>query len=70
MGSKKKTFSHHVFVSYSHRNLDWVRGWLVPELKSAGLSVFIDHECFEPGAPLLTEIERAVVTSRRTILVL
>jgi hypothetical protein len=59
-----------VFISYSHRNGDWVRGWLVPQLKNAGLRVCIDHESFAPGAPSLTEMERAVLQSRKTALVL
>jgi hypothetical protein len=59
-----------VFVSYSHRNSDWVRGWLVPQLKAAGLKVCVDHESFEPGAPSLTEMERAVLQSRKTVMVL
>jgi TIR domain len=65
-----RRFRYDAFISYSHRNRDWVRSWLVPQLKHAGLKVCIDYEGFEPGAPTLTEIERAVLQSRKTVLVL
>src|SRR5262245_6107652 len=67
---KPVRFKYDVFISYSHRNKEWVRGWLVPQLKSAGLTVCIDYESFEPGAPSITEMERAVLQSRKTALVL
>ena len=63
-------FQYDVFVSYSHRNRQWVRTWLVPKLRDEGLTVCVDHDCFDPGAPALTEMERAVVESRKTVLVL
>jgi hypothetical protein len=68
--ASRRRFPYDVFVSYSHRNQDWVRGWLVPQLKHAGLRVCIDHESFALGAPIITEIERAVLQSRKTLLVL
>lgn len=63
-------YAYDVFVSYSHKDKGWVRGTLVPRLRAEGLKVCIDHECFEPGAPSVTEMERAVLTSRKTVLVL
>lgn len=66
----RQRFRYNVFVSYSHRNKEWVRGWLVPQLQQAGLAVCIDHESFKPGAPSITEMERAVRQSRKTLLVL
>jgi hypothetical protein len=63
-------FDYDVFISYSHHDEGWVWDWLLPRLHEAGLRVCIDRECFEPGAPLATEIERAVLTSRKTLLVL
>lgn len=68
--AKRQRFIYDVFISYSHRDADWVRGWLVPKLKEAGLSVCIDHESFAPGAPSVTEMERAVRQSRKTVAVL
>lgn len=68
--AKRQRLRYDVFISYSHRNKDWVRGWLAPQLKNAGLKVCIDHENFEPGAPSIIEMERAVLQSRKTVLVL
>jgi hypothetical protein len=68
--AKRQRFRYHAFISYSHRNRDWVRSWLVPQLKHAGIKICIDYESFEPGAPSFTEMERAVLQSRKTILVL
>jgi hypothetical protein len=70
VSSARPRFRYDVFISYSHRNRGWVRGWLVPQLKEAGLGVCIDHESFEPGAPSVTEMERAVRQSRKTVLIL
>jgi hypothetical protein len=63
-------FTYDVFISYSHHDTGWVQGWLVPRLKQAGLRVCVDDESFEPGAPAVLEMERAVVESRKTVLVL
>ena len=65
--AKPRRFRYDVFVSYSHRNEDWVRGWFVPQLKNAGLTVCIDHESSEPGAPIITEIERAVFRQMKNL---
>ena len=70
MSPARPWFRYDVFLSYSHRNKDWVRGWLVPHLKDAGLKVCIDHESFTPGAPLMTEMERAALESRKTVCIL
>jgi hypothetical protein len=63
-------FDYDVFISYSHHDERWVWDWLLPRLREADLRVCIDRDCFEPGAPLVTEVERAVLTSRKTLLVL
>ncbi|MBI4671941.1 MAG: toll/interleukin-1 receptor domain-containing protein [Chloroflexi bacterium] len=59
-----------VFISYNHRNSDWVRELLVPTLEAANVKLWLDVRNFEPGAPILTEIERAVLNSRKTLIVL
>jgi hypothetical protein len=43
---------------------------LVPRLRADGLAVCLDDDCFRLGAPLILEMERAIVTSRYTIAVL
>jgi hypothetical protein len=63
-------FRYDAFISYSHKNSVWVRNTLLPRLEHEGLRVCIDFRDFEPGAPSLTEMERAVLQSRKTLLVL
>lgn len=63
-------FTFDVFISYSHRDLDWVRDWLLPRLESAGLRVCIDFRDFEIGAPSIINMENAVRQSVKTLLVL
>jgi hypothetical protein len=61
---------YDAFISYSHRDKELVRDWLLPRLEEDGLRVCIDFRDFEPGAPSVTEMERAVLQSRKTLLVL
>jgi len=62
-------FAYDAFISYRQQEPDktWVRKRLVPRLKAEGLKVFID---FRLGAPIVTEMERAVLQSRYTVGVL
>lgn len=62
--------TYDVFISYSSKDKTWVRGELLKRLDEAGLKTFIDFRDFEVGAPSLTEMERGVVQSRKTLLVL
>jgi tetratricopeptide (TPR) repeat protein len=59
-----------VFVSYSSRNAEWVRGELLPRIEAAGLRAFIDYRDFTRGAPSIKEIERGIRECRKTLLVL
>jgi hypothetical protein len=63
-------YTHDVFISYSHKDQDWVNNELLPRLEAAGLKVIIDHRDFEPGTPSLVNMERAVDCCRHTLLVL
>lgn len=65
-----QTFAYDVFISYSSQDKGWVRGELLTLLEAAGLKVFIDFRDFQLGAPSVTEVERGVTTSRKTLLVL
>jgi tetratricopeptide (TPR) repeat protein len=58
-----------VFISYSHKDADWVHDWLAPRLKQAKLTVCTD-DIFDIGVPALVNMERAVAASRHTLLVL
>jgi hypothetical protein len=66
------TIAYDAFVSYRHQEPDktWVRRFFVPALETAGLSVCVDHRDFQLGAPLVTEMARAVEQSRTTVAVL
>ncbi len=63
-------FPYDVFISYNSTDLPWVRSELLPRLEKAGLRVCIDFRDFDAGAPRPTEVERAILTSRKTVLVL
>lgn len=62
---------YDVFISYRQREPEksWVRQTLLPRLTDAGLRVLIDFKHFRLGAPLITEMERAVKESRYTLIV-
>lgn len=64
--------AYDVFVSYRWAEPDasWVRGYLVPGLRAAGLRVCLDVDSFRLGAPIVLEMGRAVEESRYTLLVL
>ena len=70
MTEREKTYTYDIFISYSHRDKQWVHGWLLPRLDAAGLRVCIDFRDFVPGLPILVNIERAVENSRKTLTVL
>jgi CheY-like chemotaxis protein len=63
-------FSYDVFISYSSKDQAWVRNKLLPRLEAAKLRVCIDFRDFQVGAPSVTEMERAVQTSRRILAIL
>lgn len=63
-------FEYDVFVSYSSANKEWVRKVFVPILEKAGLKACDYYRDFDPGAPIVKEMERAVLQSRKTILIL
>ena len=62
--------TYDVFLSYSHRDREWVKERLLPRLRSAGVKVCIDEEDFEPGEYSVLNMQKAVVNSRRLLLVL
>ncbi len=65
MGSPKTD----VFINYRLHDEGWVRSWRLPKRKAAGVSA-VDFHNFEPGAPRVDETERAVLESRKTLLIL
>lgn len=63
-------FKYDVFVSYSSANKGWVRKTFVPILEKAGLKVCDYYRDFDVGAPIVMEMERAILQSHKTIPVL
>lgn len=59
-----RQFPYDVFISYSHADGAWVRGWLLPRLEAAGLRVCIDERDFDLGVPSIVNIERASVQDK------
>jgi hypothetical protein len=66
----QRPFTYDVFISYSTQDRPWVRQELLPRLEAQGLRACIDYRDFAVGAPIITEIERALLNSRKTLLVL
>jgi len=63
-------FKYDVFISYSHKDEEWVVSTLLPVLENAGLSVCIDYRDFVAGKPSIVNMEDAVDESHHTVLVL
>ncbi len=63
-------YPYDVFVSYNQADEDWVLDWLLPQLTNAGLQVATRYDTRILGAPKIENVERAVNSSRRTIVVL
>jgi hypothetical protein len=69
---RPNTETYDVFISYRQQEPDksWVRKTLLPKLEEEGIRVCIDYRDFRLGAPLVTEMERAVEQSRYTLAIL
>jgi hypothetical protein len=65
-----ENFKYDAFISYSSRDGEWVRNHLLTALETAGLKACIDYRDFEIGLPSLVNIENAIESSRKTLLVL
>src|SRR5215212_3891351 len=57
------------FISCAHTDRTWVNDYLCSTLRAAGGRI-IAEETFTPGVPLVSEFERAIRSSRYTVLVL
>ena len=68
--SDTTSFAYDVFISYSSKDKDWVRGELLKRIEHAGLKAFIDYRDFKRGAPSIKEMERGVIECRKTLLIL
>ena len=59
---------YDLFISYAEADRPWVEGYLLDALTEAGTR-YTSEAAFALGAPRLTEFERAVQHSQRTLLV-
>lgn len=58
-----------IFVSYSHKDAEWVNGTLLPHLEAWGLSVIIDNKNFLPGSRLASTLRHSLRSSRHVVFV-
>ena len=63
-------FDYDVFISYSHKDKEWVQGNCLGAIEEAGLKAFIDFRDFTPAALSISECEQGVIKSRKTLAVL
>lgn len=66
---RAKEARYDLFISYAADDQEWVDSHLIDPLKGAGIRCH-SEATFTPGAPRITEFERAVRDSQRTLLVL
>ena len=59
-----------VFVSYSHRQGEWVRAALVPVLRASGSDVLIDWERFKAGFAVVGQMDGTQDKADRHLLVI
>lgn len=62
-------FEYEAYISYSPTDGDWVRTELLSRLQETGIR-YVDHLRFVLGRPKLQEVERAILESQWTVVVL
>ena len=67
--SQSAEFKYDAFVSYSHRDGDWVVRILVPSLRKAGIRIFSDLELL-PGEEWSRALDDGFAQSRNIVLVM
>jgi TIR domain len=63
-------FKYDVFISYSHKDIEWVQRELIPRLKKAKLKICVDDQDFPIGGVAIVTMQDSIEVSRRTLLVL
>jgi tetratricopeptide (TPR) repeat protein len=63
-------FKYDVFISYSHKDEEWVVDTLLSALENAGLKACIDFRDFVPGKPSRHNMRDACKESKYTVLVM
>lgn len=69
MSEQAPQLPYQLFISYSQADRGWVEGYLLDALQTANVR-FHSELNFTLGAPRVTEFERAIKQSERTLLVL
>ena len=60
---------YDAFVSYSHKDAEWVDRYLLPVLNSWGLSIVLDRKDFLPGERLVRKIADCLSVSRHVLFI-
>jgi hypothetical protein len=60
---------YDAFLSYADADRAWVETWLLPRLADVGLRISTSND-FALGVPYLINVERAVLSSQHTLVVL
>jgi hypothetical protein len=63
---KKK---YDVYISYSHKDTEWVDKELIPHLKKARISIFVDSSNLKPGDQWTQILSQGILESRSVLLV-
>jgi hypothetical protein len=61
---------YDVFISYSSKDKDWVRGELLKRLGQRGYRTCLDVEAFQPNTPFLLNMLGSVRRSKRLLMIL
>jgi hypothetical protein len=65
-----ESYEFDVFISYSHKDAEWVTDVLLPRLEKTGLKVCIDNRDFIAGESAIVNMQDSIKNSRRILLVL
>lgn len=58
-----------IFISYSHKDIKWVKECLLPMIESWQLDFAIDHADFLPGGRIASTIHEFITTSKHVVFV-
>jgi len=59
-----------LFVSYSHKQSDWVHSCLIPVLRAAGAEVLVDIDHFKAGQTVIGQMDKLQSSASRHVLVI
>jgi CheY-like chemotaxis protein len=68
--SSRGKFQYDAFISYSSKDIAWVREKLLPSLEQKKLRICIDFRSFKIGMTKLENMVEAVKQSRKTVLIM